>query len=118
MQPQDSEVTYHASRHKQDRPDSWQTIEESVDIVDVISNCTNDVIIIDCISMWVTNISFAILGDFNEINEEFNEKQLLSLDSSLDQYSKKLLLSLMHRSYVSQMNWGLVLLTNTNRLNF
>ena len=37
---------------------------------------------------------FKILGDFNEINEEFDEKQFLSIDNSLDEYSKKLLLSL------------------------
>lgn len=51
MQPEDSEMAYRVDRHKHDRPATRQTIEESVDIADVISNCTNDIIIIDYISM-------------------------------------------------------------------
>ena len=116
MQPEDSEMAYRVDRHKHDRPATRQTIEESVDIADVISNCTNDIIIIDYISMWVPNILFKILGDFNEINEEFDEKQFLSIDNSLDEYSKKIITishnlsqPLTHRCYVSQMKWGLAL---------
>jgi adenosylcobinamide kinase/adenosylcobinamide-phosphate guanylyltransferase len=94
MEPNDSEMIHRVNRHRQVRPATWQTIEEPIDIADVIDKCTSDVIIIDCISMWLTNILFEILGDFNKINQEFDEKQLLKIDNSINESLTKLLLSL------------------------
>ena len=96
MEPNDSEMIYRVNRHKEGRPETWQTIEEQIEIADVISECTSDVIIIDCISIWISNILFEILGDFNKITEEFDEKQLLAIDDSINTYLTKLSQSLIN----------------------
>ena len=96
MEPNDSEMIYRVKRHKEGRPEAWETIEEQIEIADVISECTSDVIIIDCISIWISNILFELLGDFNKITEEFDEKQLIAIDDSINTYLTKLSQSLIN----------------------
>lgn len=65
------------NRYKEDRPATWQTDEEPIGITNVISNYKRDLVIIDCISIWVPNILFDILGDFEEVDEQFDKNSYL-----------------------------------------
>ena len=121
MEPNDSEMIYRVNRHKEGRPETWQTIEEQIEIADVISECTSDVIIIDCISIWISNILFELLGDFNKITEEFDEKQLLAIDNSINTYLTKLSQSLINSNakvlcVTNEVGFGVIPSTPVGRI--
>lgn len=49
--------------HKAERDSSWVTIEESVSLHSAFDNAENqDVILIDCITMWLNNLSYKQLN--------------------------------------------------------
>ncbi|GGG07349.1 cobinamide kinase [Dokdonia pacifica] len=45
--------TERIDRHKADRDERWTSIEEEKNISTVVS--TNDVVVIDCVTLWLTN---------------------------------------------------------------
>ena len=65
----DAEMEARVKRHRAERDSSWSTIEESRDPAAVIRNTHNDydVILLDCITLWLTNL----LGD------DLNDDQIL-----------------------------------------
>ncbi|MGB1360876.1 MAG: bifunctional adenosylcobinamide kinase/adenosylcobinamide-phosphate guanylyltransferase [Alphaproteobacteria bacterium] len=53
----DAEMDNKIKLHKQERDNSWQTVEETTDIVSILNSAKqNEVIMIDCISMWLSNL--------------------------------------------------------------
>lgn len=59
---QDEEVAKRIQKHRAQRDESWQTIEEPYNLVQALQkaeeqNCT--LILIDCISLWLSNLIFA-----------------------------------------------------------
>lgn len=56
----DSETEEKIKRHRQERKDSFTTIEEPVQIVKVLENNIRnyDIILIDCINIWINNLMF------------------------------------------------------------
>ncbi|MBI5208314.1 MAG: bifunctional adenosylcobinamide kinase/adenosylcobinamide-phosphate guanylyltransferase [Candidatus Firestonebacteria bacterium] len=58
--PCDEEMKIKIEKHKKERPESWETIEEPVDIKSVIKNIDNvfDIVIIECLSFWISNLFF------------------------------------------------------------
>ncbi len=59
-QIQDREMAARVARHRQDRPANWLTIEEplSVDIAlrQAAKNC--DVLLVDCLTVWLSNLLY------------------------------------------------------------
>jgi adenosylcobinamide kinase/adenosylcobinamide-phosphate guanylyltransferase len=57
-QAYDNEMEARIQHHKEQRPDVWQTFEEPIYIDDVISNynSSSHCILIDCLTLWVTNL--------------------------------------------------------------
>lgn len=55
--PGDDEISEKIKKHRLQRGDDWITIEEPYDIAGHINN-QYDVILLDCITMWVTNLFF------------------------------------------------------------
>jgi adenosylcobinamide kinase/adenosylcobinamide-phosphate guanylyltransferase len=57
----DAEMETRVKRHRAERGSSWTTIEEARDPAGIIRNTHNDydVILLDCITLWLTNL----LGD-------------------------------------------------------
>lgn len=43
-------------RHRQDRPAAWTTVEEPLDIESVVVASTGKVVLLDCLTLWVTNL--------------------------------------------------------------
>jgi len=58
LQPLDTEMEKRVTDHQAQRDDSWYTIEEPIDIVQVIQKEQKKagVILVDCITLWVTNL--------------------------------------------------------------
>jgi len=61
-------------RHQSDRSDKWETIEEEVNISSL--NIDGRIVVLDCITLWLTNIFFDLEGDVEKslakAKEEWN----------------------------------------------
>lgn len=57
----DSEMSDRILAHKQQRGDTWTTIEEQIDLVGVLSEeCKpGSVVLVDCLTLWLSNLIFA-----------------------------------------------------------
>ena len=69
----DEEMAQRVENHKRMRGPEWQTIEEPIEIVDKIRQYGNegDVILLDCITLWLSNL--LIKGDTDlKIIDEIN----------------------------------------------
>lgn len=57
--PTDEEMENRIARHKQDRPDSWETVEEPVEVGKVLEGLDSDSfsgeVILDCLGFWLSN---------------------------------------------------------------
>lgn len=55
--PLDDEMKERVEKHKKERPFHWKTIEAPEDIIQAIRNVKDeDCIIIDCLTLWVSNL--------------------------------------------------------------
>jgi adenosylcobinamide kinase / adenosylcobinamide-phosphate guanylyltransferase len=56
-EPRDGEMTDRIERHRGERPDSWTTIEETVDLLGAVTSAPGEnLIVIDCLTLWVSNL--------------------------------------------------------------
>jgi len=64
----DNEMQERIEKHKADRPKHWQTIEEPILLADVIERYayTHHCLLVDCLTLWLSNIMFNSQGDFQE----------------------------------------------------
>jgi adenosylcobinamide kinase / adenosylcobinamide-phosphate guanylyltransferase len=74
----DDEMRERIEKHRADRGDGWQTHEEPLALVERLEalNDPNNVILVDCLTLWVTNLmmeeremagEFARLADFTSM---------------------------------------------------
>jgi len=71
--PFDDEMKDRVKKHKQRRPEAWHTFEGYKNLKQVFYNeeIKFDTILLDCITIMVTNLMFDFAGDnFNELNNE------------------------------------------------
>lgn len=54
-QPGDAEMRLRIRRHKQRRPAEWETVEEPLDLLDACGRARGEVVLLDCLSLWVAN---------------------------------------------------------------
>ncbi|MGI5875501.1 MAG: bifunctional adenosylcobinamide kinase/adenosylcobinamide-phosphate guanylyltransferase [Dethiobacteria bacterium] len=69
----DEEMQRRVNLHRQSRPRDWKTIEEPYDLaaaVELIPD--NHLLLVDCVTFWITNMLFEYLG---EGKSSFNERQ-------------------------------------------
>jgi len=61
----DAEMQGRIEKHRQDRPQHWQTVEEPIKLADVIQqySSSNSCLLIDCLTLWLTNILFDKQGN-------------------------------------------------------
>jgi len=64
----DDEMLARISRHQAERPRYWETIEEPILISDVLEQyaSSNNYLIVDCLTLWLSNILFNAQGDYQE----------------------------------------------------
>ena len=63
-EPKDAELKQRVEFHKKERDERWKLVEESLHISKV--NFSEDIILIDCVTLWLSNIFF----NFDESVEE------------------------------------------------
>ena len=61
--PSDEEMSDRIARHQADRGDLFETLEEPLDVPDVVASHPCDVLLVDCLTLWLTNLLMAELGD-------------------------------------------------------
>jgi adenosyl cobinamide kinase/adenosyl cobinamide phosphate guanylyltransferase len=56
--PIDDDMERRIARHREERPADWETIEESVDLIDALDRVDHDTdtLIIDCLTLWTSNM--------------------------------------------------------------
>ncbi|MBB5720489.1 adenosylcobinamide kinase/adenosylcobinamide-phosphate guanylyltransferase [Loktanella ponticola] len=60
MQPYDDEMRAKLTKHQSDRGDDWTTIEAPIDVVTILKKAQpTDVILLDCVTLWLTNVLLA-----------------------------------------------------------
>ncbi len=60
MQPYDDEMRAKLTKHQADRGDDWTTIEAPINLVTIFENAQpTDVILLDCVTLWLTNVLLA-----------------------------------------------------------
>src|SRR5436309_3566840 len=65
MEPGDAELEARIARHRARRPDTWTTLEAPLDVVAALETAPPEaLVLLDCVSLWVSNLLFATLPDF------------------------------------------------------
>lgn len=62
----DEEMNRRVECHKSRRPDSWRTVEAPLDVVEAIAGLEEQVVLLDCLSGWVSNLLLAHEEDGEE----------------------------------------------------
>ncbi len=55
----DEEWAARIRRHRQERGDEFTTIEEPIELARAIAGASCDIMIVDCLTLWLSNIMFA-----------------------------------------------------------
>ena len=57
LRPEDAEMEARVAQHRLDRPASWTTLEEPVDIASAVERQSGrDFILVDCLTLWLSNL--------------------------------------------------------------
>lgn len=56
----DDDMAHRIARHRRERPANWTTLEEALDLDGALRSVADDaLVIIDCLTLWVSNMMFA-----------------------------------------------------------
>ena len=94
--PIDNEMKERIEEHKKNRPKKWLTIEEDINIDKVVEKCNGEALIIDCITIWVSNL----------LHNNFNKQEIIKKVENLIKNIKKNNLSAIIIS--NEVGWGIV----------
>jgi len=94
--PIDDEMKKRIEEHKKNRPKEWLTIEEDINIDKVVEKYKGKALIIDCITIWVSNLLY----------NKFNEQEIIKKVENLMKNIKKNNLSTIIVS--NEVGWGIV----------
>jgi len=77
----DPEMDERIERHKrQRRGRGWQTLEEELNLETAVADTfENNILLIDCLTLWVNNVLFSRTTQGRETTEEYMEKRTGSL---------------------------------------
>ncbi|MBI2333406.1 MAG: bifunctional adenosylcobinamide kinase/adenosylcobinamide-phosphate guanylyltransferase [Chloroflexi bacterium] len=59
----DDEMSARIQKHKSERPASWETLELPLNIAPSVSQIKSEVVILDCITLWMTNLMMQFVKD-------------------------------------------------------
>jgi adenosylcobinamide kinase / adenosylcobinamide-phosphate guanylyltransferase len=52
----DTDLEARITAHRAERPSTWNTVEEPVDLVGVLDDCGDTFVVVDCLTLWVNNL--------------------------------------------------------------
>jgi adenosyl cobinamide kinase/adenosyl cobinamide phosphate guanylyltransferase len=65
----DAEMEERVRRHRAERPESWTTVEETIELVEALAGAgPQTTVVVDCLSLWVANLLEAGRSD-GEVEE-------------------------------------------------
>ncbi|GAV22010.1 bifunctional adenosylcobinamide kinase/adenosylcobinamide-phosphate guanylyltransferase [Carboxydothermus pertinax] len=70
----DEEMRERIAKHQSRRPPNWTTVEEPVNLRDVLLTARGDAVLVDCLTLWVTNLLLKeedVVGKAYEVVEIF-----------------------------------------------
>lgn len=104
----DAEMQARIARHRQDRPQHWQTIEEPIKLAAVMEkNCADNVcLLVDCLTLWLTNILFDKQG---KLDQPLFESEKGALLNALTTFSGQAIL------VTNEVGLGVVAMDNMTR---
>ena len=56
----DEDMTARIERHRLDRSERWSTVEEPLGLAARLPALAGDAIVVDCLTMWISNLLFAL----------------------------------------------------------
>ena len=59
----DEEMSARIQKHKAERPANWETLELPLNIASSISQIKSNLVILDCVTLWVTNLMMQFVKD-------------------------------------------------------
>ncbi len=68
-EPLDDEMKEKIARHRSERPASWATLEEPLDIGAALAAAGGGTVVIDCVTLWVANLLGIGRGDAEVVDE-------------------------------------------------
>ena len=87
----DDDMQARIQRHQAARPQGWYTIEEPLDLARAVQAAAEvaDVLLLDCITLWVSNWLFAQGGidDEEVVSERYYAGALAQIDALLEAFS-------------------------------
>ncbi len=69
----DAEMSRRIERHRSERPQHWKTVEAPFALVDAMRAAGDELLLVDCITVWIANLSYR----HRELRAEAREKRLL-----------------------------------------
>lgn len=84
-QARDAEMAARINHHRQARPAHWQTLEEPIKLAEVLTAhaAENHCLLVDCLTLWLSNILFDAQGQVQENVFEEQSQTLLEIVTSL-----------------------------------
>jgi adenosylcobinamide kinase / adenosylcobinamide-phosphate guanylyltransferase len=60
----DADMQQRITRHREERPSSWTTVEEPLALEDAILQCSGkfDIVLVDCLTLWTSNLMMTAEG--------------------------------------------------------
>ena len=77
--PYDAEMKQRVDRHQKERGRDWQTVEAPVDLPQTVTDSSRqaDVVLIDCLTLWISNLLMEIEDDETITERIFSLAQTL-----------------------------------------
>mgnify|MGYP001233737851 CR=1 FL=1 len=72
-QAYDDEMSARIQKHRAERPATWQTLELPLNITSGVAQIKSEMVILDCVTLWVTNLMMQFVKD--DLVEESPFKQ-------------------------------------------
>ncbi|WP_332633719.1 bifunctional adenosylcobinamide kinase/adenosylcobinamide-phosphate guanylyltransferase [Halalkalibacter flavus] len=80
----DAEMQERIQMHQEERVKEWETIEEPYDFSSFLLKCNKeDVILIDCLTIWLSNVMFDLNYSMRQIEEAVNSWLTLAKERQL-----------------------------------
>ncbi|MGH9914321.1 MAG: bifunctional adenosylcobinamide kinase/adenosylcobinamide-phosphate guanylyltransferase, partial [Pyrinomonadaceae bacterium] len=89
----DEEMLNRISRHRTERPDTWTTVEETLDIERILlgtlgtekTRKKKTIVLVDCITIWLANLGW----HYRHLDDETREREILNLVKSFAQAASR-----------------------------
>lgn len=80
----DDEMVERVKAHRLFRPDSWKTVEETINVIEVFDNIPEgtEVVLLDCLTFWISNMMMKRKGEGEPEEKEVKELELYLINEA------------------------------------